>query len=591
LLVLASLVAAVPPLYVGATIDSLSGRLAPLSRLGSAGGFLMRTLVPFYRPDDLRTVIGCCALLVGAVLVRNGCVYGSRWMLARLSRDLEYALRRDLLDRLVTLDREFYVRNRTGELMSRVTNDLSSVQAMIDTGVTYGATTLLTMALAIFMMVRLSPSLTLWVLIPVPVIWALVRYFGPRIHRSYAEVQRMLGVLSARLHENVTGSRVLRAFGQEPAEIRAFDKVNEEYLASNSRLISTRALLMPAMQVSFGLAFLLVLWQGGREVMLERVSLGTLIAFYAYIGQVVGPIGSLGQLANMFQGGAASMARVNYILSERPRTTDAAVAPPDRPIRGTIEFRHLDFRYPPTVNGDAGPADDRPPVLQDICLRIPEGTTCAIVGPTGSGKSTLAALLLRIWEPGQGTLLLDGTPIDAWPLQQLRHSIGYVPEDTFLFGDTLRENIVFGAPNASLAAISDAADMAGLSSDVADLPDGLETRIGERGVTLSGGQKQRTALARALMRNPRVLVLDDAFSSVDSETEQQILKRLEPFTRSRTTVIVSHRIASVRRADCIVVLERGCIVERGTHADLVALNGRYADLHRKQRLEEELRCS
>jgi len=390
-LVLASLIAAVPPLYIGAAIDSLSGRLAPMSRLGSAGGALMRTLVPFYRPDDLRTVIGCCALLVGAILLKNGCVYGSRWMLARISRDLEYTLRRDLLGRLVTLDREFYVRNRTGELMSRVTNDLASVQAMIDTGVTFGVTTLLTMALAIVMMVRLSPSLTLWVLIPVPIIWALVRYFGPRIHRRYADVQRTLGVLSARLHENVTGSRVLRAYGQEPAEIRAFDKINEEYLASNRRLVSTRALLMPSMQVSFGLAFLLVLWQGGREVMLERVSLGTLIAFYAYIGQVVGPIGSLGQLATMFQGGAASMARVDYILSARPKTMDAAVAPSGRGIRGTIEFRHLDFRYPPAANGDSGSADERPPVLQDICLRIPEGSTCAIIGPTVACHASLPA--------------------------------------------------------------------------------------------------------------------------------------------------------------------------------------------------------
>jgi ATP-binding cassette subfamily B protein len=591
---------ALPPLYIGAIIDSLSGHTEPMSQLGRLGASLMHFLVPFYKPADGRTLLLCCALLVGVICVKGIFLFASRWILIGISRDIEYDLRDDLLAHLLVLDPEFYVRNRTGELMSRATNDLSSVRMVLGPGLMYSATTFVTMILAIFLMVRLSPSLTLWVLAPVPVVALVVRYFGRQIHVLYEKIQAMLAILSARVQENLTGVRVLRAYAQEPAEIAAFDQPNRAYVARNMELITMWAIFMPALQVLIGSAFLLVLWQGGRLVMLDRISLGTLIAFYAYMAQLVWPMIALGWVTNIFQRGAASMGRLDYILASTPTIRDTA-APAHEPrseaeteiriepaIRGEIEFRHLTFRYPTTLNGDGHDDRERRPVLEDIDLHIPSGAVIAIVGPTGSGKSTLAALVARLWQAPRQTLFVDGRPIEDWPLDELRRAIGFVPQDTFLFSETLSENIALGVPGAPLDRVVEAAEVAGLAGDVADFPQKYETIVGERGITLSGGQKQRTALARAVARDPKILILDDAFASVDSETEERILERLETVMRRRTTLIISHRVSTVRRADRIVVLDRGRIVEQGSHAELMSLGGHYAELYRKQLLEEEL---
>jgi ATP-binding cassette subfamily B protein len=461
-------------------------------------------------------------------------------------------------------------------------------------GIMYTGQTLATMVLALLVLAKLSGSLTLWILLPVPVVFVAVRHFGKVIHELYEKIQASLASLSAKVQENLSGVRVVRAYAQEEAEIRGFDEPNREYVSRNIKLIRTWSMFMPSLQALIGTSFLIVLWQGGHQLLSGKISLGALIAFYTYLGVLVWPMIALGWVTNIFQRGAASTGRLNYILRATPQIDDrTAQVPRQTPIAGEIEFRNLTFTYPTNLAGNGAHAPGKSngsahAVLSDINLKVPAGSTLAIVGPTGSGKTTLAALIARLWEAPAGQLLIDGRPIREWPLESLRRSIGYVPQDTYLFSETVGGNVAFGLPEYALDQVRAAAEIANLDSDVEGFTKKYDTVVGERGVTLSGGQKQRSAIARAVVRDPRILILDDSLSAVDTQTEERILTRLRDVMENRTTILISHRTSTVQDADQIVVLRDGRIIERGSHDELLAREGYYADLYRKQLLEAEL---
>ena len=584
------------PLIIGAIIDCVNGAREPLAQLGRVSHLALGFLLPYYHPLSKQTLAIFCTALILVCALQGLFSFWTRWILIGLSRDIEYDLRNDLLAKLVTLEPEFFARNRTGDLMSRCTNDLNSVRMVLGPGVMYSANTFATMVLAVVLMFWISPRLSSYVLLPVPVVAVTVWLFGQRIHTLYGKIQAALAVLSAKAQENLAGVRVIRAYAQEEAEIRGFDGPNRDYIDRNLRLIYLWSMFMPLLSTLIGLTFVLVLWQGGEQVMLRQISLGEFTAFYSFMIRLVFPMVALGFVTNIFQRGAASMGRLNYVLNATPGIGDAdARIAPDAEPRGEIEFRNLTFTYPTTIvgaargNGAAGGDGAGPqPVLCDINLCVPAGSTVAIVGPTGSGKSTLAALVARLWEAEPGRILIDGRPIQEWPLATLRRSIGFVPQDTYLFSETVAGNIAFGMESNNVDEILKAAEIASFDGDVQDFPGRYDTLVGERGITLSGGQKQRTALARAVIRNPRILILDDSPSSVDTQTEEHILGRLRDIMRDRTTLLISHRCSTVRDADQIVVLRNGRIVERGTHDELLARGGYYADLYQKQLLEEEL---
>jgi len=612
---LMGLVGAFPQLIIGMITDCISGSARTLSTLTGTARVVLSPLLALYAPTNRHALELFCLILVGIVFVKGFLSFWTRWILIGVSREIEFDLRNDLLARLVELEPEFYVRNRTGDLMSRATNDLNAVRMVLGPGIMYSATTIVTMIVAVFFMVKLSASLTLWVLLPVPVVALAVRYFGETIHRLSEQIQAALGTLSTRAQENLTGIRVIRAYAQEKPEMEAFDLANRDYVNRNIKLIATWSLFFPFLTALIGITFVILLGRGGRDVIDHRFTVGTMWAFYWFLGQLVFPMIALGWVTNIFQRGAASMGRLNYILHAKARigdvggateasgngagavagrngdsaraaaATNAPTAAAESDIRGEIEFRHLTFTYPTARNEDGTGGG---PVLRDINLYVPAGSTLAIVGPTGSGKSTLAALIARLWDAPPGTLFLDGRSIRDYPLAEVRRAIGYVPQDTFLFSDTLRENIAFGVNTAAEEHIFQAAEIANISGEIQGFPLRYETMVGERGITLSGGQKQRTSIARAVLRQPKIMILDDALSSVDTDTEERILRRLRDVMRERTSILISHRVSTVKNADQIAVLREGRIIERGTHEELLELGGYYADLNQKQMLEEEL---
>ncbi len=538
---------------------------------------LLRAAVDSLSQSVTREKLTFYALAMVALACAKGFFqYWMRWILIGISRDIEYDLRNDLFRHLEGLPLRYYQRTRTGDIMARATNDLNAARMLLGPGIMYSANTLMVLVLALAIMLRIDWRLTLLAFLPVPAVSLAVIYFGRLIHDRFERIQALFSELSARVQENISGMRVVKAYAQEEAEIAEFRRANQQFVDSNTALIKVWGMFYPLLQALIGLTFVIVLWKGGHAVLQGRISLGSFVAFNAYLVQLTWPMIALGWVVNLGERGAASTGRIRRIFDEKPEITSPARPAPAGDLRGEIEFRDLHFAY----NGR--------PVLRGINLRIPAGQTVAIVGPTGSGKTTLVSLVPRLHDAPPGAVWVDGVDIRQWPLEALRRQIGFVPQETFLFSDTLRENIAFGVSEADDARVRRAAEAAGLLPDIEGFPEGFQTPVGERGITLSGGQKQRTAIARALVRDPRVLVLDDALSSVDTQTEERILTQLAQVRKGRTSLLISHRVSTVRSADWIVVLEGGQIVESGTHADLLARGGYYYGLYQKQLLEEEL---
>ena len=518
-------------------------------------------------------------LLVGIAAVSGVFLYLMRQILIGASREIEFDIRNDLFQRLEAQQSSFFQRRRTGDIMARSTNDLNAVRQLLGPAIMYSANTVVFIAFALPFMIRISPRLTLLAFLPLPFVSVLVQYFGARIHTRFERIQAMFSDISAMAEENFSGARLIRAFAQEEAQIAAFEEANREYIRRSLLLARLMAMLWPTLELVLGISLMITLLVGGHETAQHRISVGQFTAYFVYMVQLTWPMIAIGWVTNLVQRGAASVVRIHDLMTEKPEIDDTDAQPEltASPIAGSIEFRNLSFTY--TTGAE---------VLHNLSLEIPAGSSLAITGPTGSGKSTLVSLIPRLQDAASGMVLIDGRPIREYPLETLRRAIGFVPQETFLFSETIRENIAFGVDEASDEQIVEAAKTAHIATEIEEFPRGFQTIVGERGMTLSGGQKQRTAIARALLRDPRILILDDALASVDTHTEDQILSGLREAMQGRTTIMIAHRVSTARSADRIAVIVDGRIAEIGTHDELIERGGYYAELAEKQSLEEEI---